>query len=406
MTSMKFRQRDPELPTTIARSSLRLILCFVLFFVSFRNAAVAQETGALPPEAASKFAVAVEAHKAGQLDVAADNYRFVLRDNPNFAPALLNLGLIEFAQHHLDKSLQLLTRVTMLSPDSETAWLFVGLSSYQMNDFISAEQPLKQAVTLRPNNEKALLFLGQTYNALGRYRDAADVLQKAKAIDSKDTETMYALSQAYMHLAVEASALLRETDPHNVRVYQMSGQMYAENQNFNAAVQEFQELVKRYPTLPGGHGMLGKAYDSIGNNPDALAAYKLEISIDPYDADMYARAGNLMMESGDKKEGVTYLKRALELDSRSEIAEVAYGKYLLHQNQSQEALTVLKRAEDFHSQNKNVHFLLAQAYRQTGRLQDAERERGTFEELNKAKESEREKGPASFVDASGKDIVH
>jgi tetratricopeptide (TPR) repeat protein len=380
---------------------------FVLLLAALlRVWAIAQTADTLSPDIAAKFTAAVEAQKAGQLEAAADDYRAVLSSYPKFAPALLNLGLVEFAEHHPDQALPLLNKAKALDPNSQPAWLFAGLSAYQMNDFAAAEQPLQKAVALRPDDAKALLFLGQTYNALGKYRDAEDVLQKSVSIESKNTEIMYSLSQTYLHLALETSELLRETDPHNVRVYQMAGQMYAENQNFSAAIQEFKELVRRYPALPGGHGMLGKVYESMGNNADALVAYKQEISIDPFNAEIYARAGELSMENGDQRNGIIYLKRALQLDSTSEIAEVAYGKYLVHQKQTKDALGILKQAATLHGENKNVHFLLAQAYSESGDAQAADHERAIFEKLNREQQSQKEKGPAAFVDVEGNQVEH
>lgn len=388
-------------------ATLRLFLHQVLWIGLISSwAMVAAQSKGLSPEYTAKFDSAVSAHQAGNLAAAADDYHAVLNAYPDFGPALLNLGLVEFAEHHPEKALSLLNRAKTLLPQSEPAWVFAGLSSYQMGDFQAAITPLTHALQLNPRDTKAMLFLGQAYNSLQRFRDAETILEEAHDLAPKDTEVLYALSQSYLQLALKTSADLRAVDPHGARVYQMAGEMFSENQNYDAAITEFKELVRRYPRFPGGHALLGEAYEDAGKNVEALAEYKRELEVNAFNSRIYARAGNLLMQAGEERQAVTYLKKALQLDPGSELATVVYGKYLVKQRQSKEAFALLQRGVGLHPNNKNVHFLLAQVYLQLGKPQEAAHERGIFEELDQKQQSQKERGPTAFTGGQGSTAEH
>jgi len=57
---------------------------------------------------------------------------------------------------------------------------------------------------------------------------------------------------------------------------------------------------------------------------------------------------------------------------------------LRQKKQTQEALEVLEPARESRPPNAAVHFLLAQLYRDAGRVTDAEKEEAVFKQLQKA----------------------
>ncbi len=102
---------------------LTAVLCLV-FGLGCLTAVSAQS-----PEAAdlqSHFSKAVEYQKKGKLDLAAKEYRYILKVRPDIEPVLMNLGIIYIQQHQLTGAETLFRHVLKVNPKNAQAAQSLG----------------------------------------------------------------------------------------------------------------------------------------------------------------------------------------------------------------------------------------------------------------------------------------
>ena len=326
------------------------------------------------------------AQKRGDYVTAVREYADVLKRKPDFAPAYLNLGLVEFEQHHYGEAAAHFRTAVRLDSRLGAAWLFEGLSLYQIGDNASARQSLEKARELMPNDPQAARVLGEVYRALGRYQDSAEALEKASRLKPNDPETLYSLAQTYLQLAREQQQRILEIDPGNYRVYVMLAQLYEQQNDLPAAVSEYTEMLRLYPHRSDGHLLLGNLFERMGQPDKAAAEYQAVVTLNPDNAEALLRLASLDLKEHRTAAALAKARHVLDVNSHSALARKIAGQCLLANGQSREAVEQLQQSIQADPSDASNHFLLAKALRQAGDSAQAEREMSTFETMNKQSE--------------------
>lgn len=107
----------------------------------------------------NKYASALAA--VDQLDEAVKNYRFIIRENPNYLQAYTNLGYVKLLQGNRAEALKLYTKAQKLDADNEP--LLLNLAGYYLsvNDKKNAKSYLEKILKKNPANQKAKMALRQ-----------------------------------------------------------------------------------------------------------------------------------------------------------------------------------------------------------------------------------------------------
>jgi adenylate cyclase len=139
------------------------------------------------------------------------------------------------------------------------------------------------------------------------------------------------------------------------------------------------ELAKQAISLddsaPGGHNLMSCVQASKRNYDLAVAEAKRAIALDPNYAESYLALGHALMFSGRPEEAIGAEEKALRLDPRSQdfyfgelgTAYVFMGRY-------KEAIPLLKQNLVSFPDELGVHFDLAIAYSELGRMDEARAE--------------------------------
>jgi Tfp pilus assembly protein PilF len=120
--------------------------------------------------------------------------------------------------------------------------------------------------------------------------------------------------------------------------------------NYEEGVKRLLMLEKANAQLADVHTMLGEAYANENNYKDAVRELETSIGINRDDADAYYFLGTVQLEQGDCQKAVSNLETAIRLDPSNPVS----------------------------------HWQLALAYRKELRSQDADRERGIYEALERS----------------------
>src|SRR5262245_29259033 len=103
---------------------------------------------------------ALDHHRAGQLDRAAQAYQEMLAHNPNNVRALHLLGTLMMQQRRLGEAMDLLRRAATIAPASPDVQFALGDVLRMSGDPAGAETAYRQSIALRP-------LFPQAHNGLG-----------------------------------------------------------------------------------------------------------------------------------------------------------------------------------------------------------------------------------------------
>ena len=137
-------------------------------------------------------------------------------------------------------------------------------------------------------------------------------------------------------------------------------------------------VLKSNPQLPGIHYRLGRLLLSKPATPtvkeEARKEFEEELRINPSNAGAEFVLGELARQAENYPEAIERFTRATKMDAMFADAFIGLGRSLLDAQKGAEAVPPLERAEKLQPDNPTVHFLLANAYRRSGRQADADRE--------------------------------
>ena len=213
----------------------------------------------------------------------------------NFRAAII-FGKSLLALGEADKALQLLNSMEAQVKDNPEIIHLKSLAYLAKKDLGKARAALEQVLTLKPHFTPALatltaISLHQNHKeqAIARVRE-----QIKKAPDNPDFLILLArLVSADKKGGDEALALLRQAQelaPDAPQTYLMIAQILAGSKKLDAAIDEYQSLLKKSPDFAQGHLALGTLLEQTGDLASAKKSYRQALALQPKFA---AAANNL-----------------------------------------------------------------------------------------------------------------
>jgi tetratricopeptide (TPR) repeat protein len=265
---------------------------------------------------------------AGKLREAEGSTRRYLEIHQGSADAHYLLGYILFREGNPKASLSEFTEGARYRAPSALDLEIIGSDYFQLEDYAAADQWLTKSVELAPGDAHTRYFLGRAKYNQKRFADAARMFSECLKLD-----------------------------PRNVKAADY----------------------------------LGLSYEALGKTEEALAAFRnavaLETGSDPKDPAPHLDLGTLLVENDRPGEAVPYLVQAVAMAPSDWRAQRELGKAYLQLNRLPEALASLKKAVSLAPENAPLHFLLAQALRKSGDLEQARVETERYNALTGAHSS-------------------
>jgi tetratricopeptide (TPR) repeat protein len=153
-------------------------------------------------------------------------------------------------------------------PSYYEAYTKLGIANYHLGKVPEAEGSLKKAVELSEGKYgEPLYLLADLYNSQRKYQEAEPLGRQATALDNATWNSYFELARSLMGLkrATEAEASAeraRELAPQNSQVYLVLANVHVLQQNYQAAVQDFDAYLKLEPN--------GQSSDAIRGTRDKL----------------------------------------------------------------------------------------------------------------------------------------
>ena len=197
------------------------------------------------------FTLAIERHKANNLEIAIDLYNKILEIDQNHVGAYHNLGVI----------------------------------FNNRGDSQKAKDYYEKVIKIDPNHVSAYNNLGSTFQALGDIQKAKDCYEKAI-----------------------------EINPDYAEAYNNLGAAYRNSKLFQKSINCYEKAIEIIPNYAAAYNNLGNTLQALGDIQKAKDCYEKAIEINPDYAEAYNNLGSTFSDLSDNQRAKDYYEKAIEID--------------------------------------------------------------------------------------------
>ncbi len=213
-----------------------------------------------------------------------------------------------------------------------------------------------------------------------------------KADYPSDADVLYQSARAHLRAWNEAVYQMFQKTPASYRVNQISGEILEIQGKYHEAAAEYRKAIEKNPRALDLHFRLGRVILIDAQGPVALEnarrEFEGELALNSGDAAAEYEVGQILIAQGKRDAGVSRLERAWALRPDFVEALVAVGRARLENKEYPDAISLLNRAVKLQPRNETAHYSLMMAYRNSGDLEAAKREKAVLDELQKPPEGE------------------
>jgi superkiller protein 3 len=228
------------------------------------SASARSQEKTVSPDAGRHFAAAQAAEARLDLQTAVREYEAAIEIAPQWAEAIVNLGIVYNRQANADKAIAAFTRAAEINPRLLGAQLNLAITYFRAQRYGDAEMPLRRALEIDPSNHQAEGLQVLSLFALDRYAEVADLAEKRIAKGSSDAAMVEILGRAYMKLhrydeAVRTLEIRTGLQPMSAEAYLLLGEARDNAGDSEGAIKDFGRAIamsgdKVPPELHFAHG--------------------------------------------------------------------------------------------------------------------------------------------------------
>lgn len=227
-----------------------------------------------------------------------------------------------------------------------------GVRAYRTGDEDQAILALEDATRTNPKLIMGRLLLGDLYKERGDYTKAADQYLAVTELDPYTGRNFYKLGvsrhlQQQLREAVVAYTRAVKLDANDWESHMNRGLVYLAEGRKSEAMNNLSQATILNPGAGVAFGNLAIALDAQDRYPEAEAAYKRALELDPEDTASMGNLGKNLMRQG-KPDGAVIVLRGLADLTESASARKLYGDALVMNKRHDEALKLYRTilAED------------------------------------------------------------
>jgi Flp pilus assembly protein TadD len=252
-----------------------------------------------------------------------------------------------------------------------------------ISDFLSAETVLNTWLASEPNSSDALYLLGYALERNNKPRESLATYTRAAALAPPQPNDLKLVALDYVLLDDYADAIqwLRRSlaaDPTNAEAWYFMGRSHMQIGDFTQAEKDLHHSIELSPNDPKAFDNLGLALEAQTRNDEAEAAYKKAIDIQtraPHESEQpLLNLGTLLNNENRSPEALPYLKHATELAPTNPRCQEELSRAYVASGDPKNGILAMQRAVALDQQNPRLHFLLGQLYRKDGQPEKARHE--------------------------------
>ena len=276
----------------------------------------------------------------GQADEALAEFEKAIERNPKLTTAYMGAGDIYRQRGDFDTAQKRYGEAAKVEPRNFNANYMNGLMLQLLNRLSESVRAYLQALSVKPDDFNANLNLGTAYLQLNEPSEGLTFAQRAVQINSKDAAArtnlgaIYAALDRHEEAVVEyqqAAELAELSAPLLLNLAESLGK----SQRYGEMVNTLQQLVKTEPTAVA-YERLGFGQFRLRNYPDALAAFRKGLEIDPNHYPALNGVGVCLLnqwkfsdetDEAARIEAVNALRRSVQLEPQQPRILELLGRY-------------------------------------------------------------------------------
>jgi predicted Zn-dependent protease len=313
-----------------------------------------------------------------------------------------NLGMAYYFQGRPDEALASFDRALKLKPKIPQVRIMAGICQAELGRNREAITVLAPAFR-KPSDQEIGRLIGlhlqQAYSELKQHDNATATGEELLRRYPDDAEIIFQVSRLYADRSYELMSHLMRSDPDSAWVHYANAQVQDSLARYEVARQEYENVLKRQPAMPGVHYRLGRvillgAPRTPESLEEASRAFEEELAISPRHPDAEYELGEINREQSRYDLALDHFSRAVSQQPDFIEARIGLGRTLLKVGQTAQAVPHLKEAARLDPENKVPHALLARAYRALGDSAASQAEIDAYRKLGQS-------GTSTFVPAVG-----
>ena len=319
------------------------------------------------------------------------------RATTGLARAYTNLGVMQAQKRRFARAAEFFEQAVGVDAGFPQAQYSLGVAYFNSQQYEKAVAPLARAVDAHAGSVIARRMLAIAYLNTDAYAQAAELLA-GDPDRSADPSLQYAYGLALVrsNRAPEAESIFSRLLTEHGGTAELSvvlGHAYAEQGNYDAAIEALQHALTLEADVADANGALGRIYLKQGKLPEAAAALGAEVRAHPGDLKARLTLATVLDLDGRRDEALVEVRTVLR--SKPDFADARYliGKILLARSgpgEVVEAAAHLEAAARLAPDEANIQYQLARAYERLGRGEQSAEALARYREL---KDRQRGKTP-------------
>lgn len=290
-----------------------------------------------------------------------------LATNPKDDAALNMRSVARMRLGRYNEALEDLRGAIALKPGNAEYQANFGYVLWKLGRAEEAVSAERAALKIDSKNTTAHYQLGRFLLRLGDRKDLAEAiseLRRAQELDPRQYEVRFELIAAYRELGDLAQAaaqldVLQDSRPTDPRVFYVTGLLDADRNDLNSAVRNFNEAIKRDPTLYGAWQDLGLAYVKANRWDEAVKVFSDLTQRQPNSVEAAYFHALSLYNAGDMTKAEAETRRALRVDAGAVEAHTLLGIVLASRgNANVEAADALSQAIALNPNSFDAQFYL------------------------------------------------
>jgi tetratricopeptide (TPR) repeat protein len=326
---------------------------------------------------------------AGNYDAAENAYKQALAAAPDNLEVLKRLGVLEQTELKFDDSIRLFKQVLAGDPNYKGVNFFLGLSYFGKNEFLPAIDCFQRELKTPKPHPRTQYYFGLALQSAGRIDEAISHLNLSLAQDPKDADALYELARLHKNASLHSIEALKALDPDSFQLHALMGEVYADQERYSDAIEEYQKALAKRPDAPGMQFLIGVAYWAQRQMEPAEKAFKEAYKENPNDPLTNLYLGDIAVRYQRFSEALPYLMVAKQTQPDMPQLHVLLGQCYQAQKELQKAKTEFQAAITADPAAAQPHYLLARVYRELHDAQASADELAQYEQLSKLEKEKR-----------------
>lgn len=213
-----------------------------------------------------------------QLDAALEKWRECIEIDPKNTGCHMNVAMVYHRQGNLQTAFEYYKKATELSPNRWNTFHNAGQCLATMQNYDEARKYLEKALELEKGQFAPYQLLGTVCIMQGKLDEAAANYEEAIKLSPKYTQLYIEYSTIFerkgeLQKAIEALNLAYRPDIRDPFFFRQRASLELQSNEFDAAVKDYREFLKIFPTDFDGHLQLAHAHIMKGT-PEAIQKAK------------------------------------------------------------------------------------------------------------------------------------